>query len=151
MRPITFSILALFTLSSGALAQLPIAYDTSLGDSDPAGQGWTGNETVLGDLTIPTGNAGSVDASPETGDAWRLDDRLTGTNENLPNYSRTLSTDTARCLIHDTGFRMTFVVRAVANHNSTFGNQNWSGFLELGLPSSVLPGSSARRTAIYRG
>ncbi|MEN8681610.1 MAG: hypothetical protein ABF391_16320, partial [Akkermansiaceae bacterium] len=79
---ISFAFFVYALLSSFLAGQ--VIYDASAADPNPATQGWSASEIVLG----AAGNAGAVTVDGEI--AWQLDDRLTGGTENNPFYKQTI-------------------------------------------------------------
>ena len=117
---------------------LPIIYDASVGDSDPGNQGWT-----LGGFSF-----GTVGLAPGSPVAWRLADT---SSSGSPSYVQDLTANEAASLLNRTGFKMTAKIRAVANHSTLASGQNWSGFVSLNFPASLLPGGSGRRIGFVLG
>ena len=150
--------IAFLALTALASADVPVVYDASVGDPDPANQGWTADEIVSGSDTSPgdgfidaPANAGSVSALPDAGSAWQVFDQLTGAGSDVPGYTIGLSDIEMAGLLGTTGFCMEFTVRARSNHDIQFGGQDWAGLVELRLPASVLPQAQARRIAFAVG
>lgn len=152
-----------FLLVTCYLSHLPhaapvVVYEAALADKNPASQGWTANEISVGSDASPVNgfidapaNAGPVSAAPQSGQAWQLRDQSSAGSLNLPGYEQALTNSEIAGLLSETGFIMTFEVRAKGNHNTKFANENWSGFFELSLPAEVLPGTSGRRIGFAIG